>query len=64
MNVRIRGEAGVVAALRNIVRKKDGGRGASSRRFAPRIGFSMCVSVSVAFRKAKPDDNGVGFGRQ
>ena len=38
----LRGEAGVMAELRNIVRKKNGGRGASSRGVVPRIDSLFC----------------------
>ena len=33
----IEGVAGVVTELRNVVQEKEGGRGASSRGFVPRI---------------------------
>ena len=36
----IRGDAGVMAEIRNVERKKNGGRGASSRGFVRKIGFS------------------------
>ena len=48
MDFRIRGEAGVLAESRNIVRKKNGGRGASSRGFVGRIGFFAFLFVGDA----------------
>ena len=36
----IRGYAGYMAEIRNVLRKKNGGRGASSRGFVRKIGFS------------------------
>ena len=48
VDFRLRGEAGVMAGLRNIVRKKNGGKGASSRGFVGRIDFiAFCVGDST-----------------
>ena len=50
----IRGDVGVMAEIRNVVRKQNGGRGASSREFVRKIGFSDCfvgdaIQASWAF---------------
>ena len=44
----IRGDVGVMAELRNVVRKKHGGRGASSRKFVRKIGVSDFFFVDDA----------------
>ena len=43
----IRGDAGVMAETRNVVRKKNGGRGASSRGFVRKIGLNTGVWTAV-----------------
>ena len=48
MDFLIRGDAGVMAELRNVVCKKNGGRGASSRRLVRKIGFSVFFFVGDA----------------
>ena len=48
VGLRSRGEAGVLAELRNIIRKKNGGRGASSRGLVGRIGFFAYFFVGDA----------------
>ena len=51
LDFRIRGEAGVVAELRSIVRKENGGRGGgSSRGFVGRIGFFAFFFVGDAIQ--------------
>ena len=50
MNFRIRGVAGVMAGLRNVVPKQNGGSSASSRGFIRRIGFFVGNATQVEIR--------------
>ena len=49
----IRGYAGVMAELRDVVRKKNGGRSASSRGFVRKISFSVFFFVGDATQVLK-----------
>ena len=56
---RVRGEGGIMAELRNVLRKKNGGRGASSRGFVRRIGFFIFYFLGDATQVRRAPSHGV-----